>query len=109
MNPSASSRFGSLLLPASVDVRFSDDVIAFEGVPMNHMVTIYSLAADEVDSLAANDVVVFDESEFRATRRAPEKFTYYLARVRSNTSNTDRKGCTVSAACCVLCVRHAAC
>lgn len=48
---------------------------------MNHMVTIYSLAADEMDRLAANDVVVFDESEFRATRRAPEKFAYYLARV----------------------------
>eukprot|EP00729_Bicosta_minor_P001341 gene1341-22983_t len=61
--------------PALISIPFD------EGVPMNHMVTIYSLAADEIDRLAANDVVVFDESEFRATRRAPEKFAYYLARV----------------------------
>lgn len=51
-----------------------------EPVPTSHMVTIFSLATDESANLRADEVVFFDESDYKSKARA-DKFAYYLSRV----------------------------
>ena len=51
-----------------------------EPVPTTHMVTIFSLATDESAALRAEEVVFFDESDYKSKSRI-DKFAYYLSRI----------------------------